>query len=67
MVSTNTKNAVNKRILFAIDRNSDCTRQNEGLVKKIHFHYAEKPLSPAGVSKKPPRKKWLPIAGERLL
>ena len=28
------------------------TRQNEGFVKKIRFHYAEKLLSPAGISKK---------------
>ena len=44
--------AVNKRILFPIDRNSDSNSQNEGFVKKIHFHYAEKLLSLAGISKK---------------
>ena len=51
MVSTSRKKAVNKRILFPIDRNSDSTSQNEGFVKKIRFHYAEKLLSPAGISK----------------
>ena len=52
MVSTSRKKAVNKRILFPIDRNSDSNSQNEGFVKKIHFHYAEKLLSLAGISKK---------------
>ena len=66
MVPTSRKEAVNKRILFPIDRNSDSTNQNEGFVKKIHFHYAEKLLSPAGISKKT-RKKWFPIIEERLL
>ena len=66
MVSTSRKKAINKRILFRIDRNSDSTSQNEGSVKKICFQYAEKLLSPAGISKKT-RKKWLPIVGERLL
>ena len=60
------KKAVNKRILFYMDRNSDSTSQNEGFVKKICFHYAEKLLSPARISKKT-RKKWLPIVRERLL
>ena len=46
------KRSVNKRILFSIDRNPDSTTQNEGFVKKIRFHYGEKLLSPAGVSKK---------------
>ena len=58
MVSKSRKKAVNKRILFPIDRNSDSTSQNEGFVKKIRFHYAEKLLSPGGLSKKT-RKKWL--------
>ena len=52
MVSTSRKKAVNKKMLFSIDRNSDSTSQNEGFVKKIRFHYAEKLLSPAGISKK---------------
>ena len=52
MVSTSGKKAVNTRILFPIGRNSDSTSQNEGFVKKIRFHYAEKLLSPAGISKK---------------
>ena len=52
MVFTSRKKAANKRILFPIDRNSDCTSQNEGFAKKIRFHYAEKLLSPAGISKK---------------
>ena len=66
MVSASRKKAVSKRILFAIDRNSDSTNQNEGFVKKIHFHNAEKLILPAGISKKT-RKNWLPIVGERLL
>ena len=65
MVSTSRKKAVNKRILFPIDRNSDSTGQNEGFVKKIHSQDAEKLLSPAGISKK--IQKWLPIVGERSL
>ena len=32
------KKAVNKRILFPIDRNSDSKSQNEGFVKKTRFH-----------------------------
>ena len=44
--------AVNKRILFLIDRNSDSRSQNKGFVKKIHFHYAKKLLSWAEISKK---------------
>ena len=46
MVSTNRKKAVNKKILFSIERDSDSTSQNEGFVKKICFYYAEKLLSP---------------------
>ena len=46
------KKTVNKAILFLIDRNSDSNRQNERFVKKIRFYYAEKLLSPAGISKK---------------
>ena len=38
-------------ILLPVDINSDSTSQNEGLVKKIRFHYAGKLLSPAGISK----------------
>ena len=66
MDSTSRRKAVNKRMLFPIGRNSDSTSQNEGFVKKIHFHFAEKPLSPAEISKKT-RNKWLQIVGERLL
>ena len=58
--------AVNKRILFPIDRNSDSASLNEGFVKNIRFHYAEKLLSPTRISKKT-CKKWLPVVGERLL
>ena len=50
------KKAVNKRILFPIDENSDFTSQNEGFIKKIRFHYAEKLLG----------FKWCQIVGERL-
>ena len=60
------KKVVNKRILFPINRNSNSSSQNEEFVKKIRLHYAEKLLSPGGISKKT-RKKWLPIVGERLL
>ena len=64
--ATSRKKAVNKRILFPIDRNSDFTSQNEGFFKKVRFHYAEMLPSPAGISKKT-RKKLFPIAEERLL
>ena len=40
--------AVNKRILFPLNKSSDSTSRNEGLVKKISFHCMEKLLSPAG-------------------
>ena len=43
--------AANKRILFLIDINSDSPARMKGFVKKICFHYAEKLLSPAGISK----------------
>ena len=66
MFSTSREKAVNKRTLFPIGRNSDSTSQNEGFVKKIRFHYAEKLLSPAGISKKT-CKNWLPLVGETLL
>ena len=66
MVSTSRKKVVNKRTLFPIGRNSDSTSQKEGFIKKIRFHYAEKLVSLAGTSKKT-CKKWLPIAGQRLL
>ena len=66
MVSTSRKKAVNKKILFPIDKNFDSTSQNEGFVKKIRFKYAEKLLSPAGISKKT-RKEWFPIVVEMLL
>ena len=66
MVSTRRKKAVNKIILFPIDRNSHSTSQNKRFIKKILFHYAKKLLSPAGISKNP-RKKWLPIVAQRLL
>ena len=57
---------MNKRILFPTRQNSDSTSQNERFVKKIHFHYGEKLLLLAGISKKA-RRKWLPTVGERLL
>ena len=46
------KKAVNKRILFPIDRNSDSISQNEGFVRYVSTN-AEKLLSPAEISKKP--------------
>ena len=54
------KKAINKRILFPLDKSSDSTSQHEGFVKKIRFHYA------SGISKIT-RRKWFPIVGERLL
>ena len=63
MVSASRKKAVNIRILFPIDKNSDSTSQNEGLFTKIRFHYAEKLLSPGVISRKT-RQKWLPVVGE---
>ena len=41
----------NERILFPLDKNSDSISQNEGFVKNIRFHYAEKLLSTVGISK----------------
>ena len=64
MVSTRRKKAVNKIILFPIDRNSHSTSQNERFIKKMLFHYAKRLLSPVGISKKT-RRKWLLIVGER--
>ena len=52
MVSTSRKKFVNKRLLFPIDRHSDPISQNKGFVKEIRFHYTEKLLSAAGISKK---------------
>ena len=52
MPSTSRKKAVNKRILLPIDKNSDSTSQNKGILKKIRFLYAEKLLSSAEISKK---------------
>ena len=46
----------NKRILFPLDKNSYSISWNEGFIKKIRFHYAEKLLSPAGISKNKPLK-----------
>ena len=66
MVSASRKKSCKKRILFPIDWNSDFTSQNEGVVKKIHFHYAEMLLSSTGMSKKT-RKRWPPMVGETLL
>ena len=44
MTPISRKKAVNKRILFPIDKNSDSTSYNEGFVKKILFHNAKKLL-----------------------
>ena len=46
------KKSCKQKILFPIGRNSDSTSQNEGFVKKIRFHFAEKLLSPAEISEK---------------
>ena len=43
----------NKIIRFPLDKNLDSISQNMGFAKKIRFHYTEKLLSPAGISKKP--------------
>ena len=52
IISTSRKKAaVNKRILFPIE--GLFPSQNEGFVKKICFHYVEKLLSLARISKKP--------------
>ena len=66
IVSTSRKNGVNKRRLFPTDKRSDSTNQNEGFIKKIRFHYAQKLHSPAAISKKNCQK-WFPIVGQRLL
>ena len=63
MASTSRKKAVNKRILFPIDKNSDSTSQNEGFVKEIRFHYTKNLLSPTEISKKT-RQKWFPTVGD---
>ena len=52
MASTSRKKAVNKRILFPIDKNSDSTSQNERFVKQIRFHYTKNLLSPTEIFKK---------------
>ena len=56
MVSKRRKKAVNKKIMFLIDKNFDTTSQNKGFVKKIRVHYSKKLLSPAEISKKSPVK-----------
>ena len=43
------KKAVNKRILFTLNKSSHSTSWNKGFVKKIGFHYSEKLLSSAGI------------------
>ena len=50
MVSARRKKAVNKKMLFPLNKNIDSTSRNEGFVKKKHFHYAKKLLSPAGIN-----------------
>ena len=68
MVSTSMAKAVNKRITvyFTLDKNFDSTIEKAGFVKKVHFHYTKKPLSPAGISKTKNRRKWLPTVVEKL-
>ena len=52
MVSAKRKKrkAVNKRIIFPLNKNCDSNIQSEGFVKKIRlrFHYGKKLLLPAG-------------------
>ena len=36
-------------IPFSLNKNSDSTSRNERFVKKIHFHYTKKLLSPEGI------------------
>ena len=38
-----------KIILFPLNKNSYSTSRNDGLFKKVHFHFAEKLLSLAGI------------------
>ena len=66
MASTSRKKAINKIMLFSIDRNSDFTSHNEGFIKNTRFHCAEKLLSPTEISKKTSKDR-LKIVGERLL
>ena len=40
-----------KGFLFPLYKNFDSTSRNERFIKKIRFHYAEKLLSPPGISK----------------
>ena len=49
MVFARRKKAVNKIILFPLNKNSGFTSRNEGFVKKMRFRYAEKLLSTAGI------------------
>ena len=51
MVSASTRKVVNKRTLFSPYINFDYTSQNEGLIKKIRSHHAEKLFSPVEISK----------------
>ena len=43
------RKAVHKRMLFPLNKKSDSANRDEGLVKKIHLHYAGKLLSAAGI------------------
>ena len=66
MASPSRKKALDKIILFPIDRNSGSTNQKKGFVKNIRFQYAEKLLSPAEISKKTSKKRFKQV-GEGLL
>ena len=67
ILSTNSLFRWRKRIFCLVETLLN-KRLNEIFFKKIRFHYAEKLLSVAGYQKtKKKRRKWFPIARERLL
>ena len=56
-----------KKFLFPLNKNSYSTSRNDGLFKKVHFHFAEKLLSLAGIYIQRNRRKQFSIVGKRLL
>ena len=64
------KKAVNKRILFPLDKDFDSISQNEGFVKNIRFQHEEKLkgyFHPSAEIFNNNCKKWFPTVKERLL
>ena len=53
MVSTSTKKAVNKRIVFPLRIVIPSVKIKDSVKRWFNFHYAEKLLPLAGTSKKP--------------